>query len=314
MAAPAIEGIPWRSPTDAGRRDLSTRPQVPLPPGRIPLRRNGVLRKQWRWVGAFSDELAVCAARVKVGPIGQVFWAIHERSSGTLHEDVALRFPGARGGVWTEAPDKTGIRDHSPDHGSVVRVEGKTSGGERIRGFLRFGAGEWVAAVCAAEPDGNYVWTRKRAGHEVGIDIRIGERRIEVTGRGVEDETLGYHPHHTVWGWSAGVGQTRDGRPVAWNLVAGVNDPTELSERAIWVDGVPSEPGPVEFDGTNAVRGADGSELRFTAEAERSMADSKPFVSYELSQPLGHFEGTLPGGIELAPGALGVMEAQDARW
>ncbi|MBA2240331.1 MAG: DUF2804 family protein [Solirubrobacterales bacterium] len=306
MASPAIEALPWRGPAER-------RPELPLPPGRLPLRRHGVLRKQWRWVGAFSDELMVCAARVKVGPIGQTFWAILERPSGRLTEDVSLRLPTARGGVWTEAPEKTGIRDHAPERGSLVRIEGRSAAGEPIRGFLRFEGGEWAEAICPTGQDDGYVWTRKRAGMSVGIDLRIGGRRLESEGRGVEDETEGYHPHHTVWSWSAGVGSTPEGREVAWNLVEGVNDPPERSERTIWVDGSPSEPGPVSFEGLEAVRGADGSELRFSAEAERSMSDSKPFVSYELVQPFGSFSGSLPGGIELASG-LGVMEHQDARW
>lgn len=305
-ARSGTESLPWRGPGEG-------RPALPLPPRRLPLRRKGVLRKQWRWVGAFSDELMVCAARAKVGPLGQTFWAIYERGERRLHENVSLRLPSARGGVWTEAPDKAGIRDHAPQHGALVRIEGRTESDERIRGFLRFAGGEWVEAICPSGEHDGYVWTRKRAGAPVEIDVRIGERRLESEGRGVEDESEGYHPHHTVWSWSAGVGVATDGRQVAWNLVEGVNDPPERSERAVWVDGQTSEPGPVSFQGLDAVRGADGAELRFSAEAERSMTDSKPFVSYELAQPFGSFSGSLPGGIELASG-LGVMEHQDARW
>ena len=77
--------------------------------------------------------------------------------------------------------------------------------------------------------------------------MRVGERRIRCDARGVEDESAGYHPRHTVWSWSAGVGTLPDGREVGWNLVEGVNDPPERSERAIWVDGEPFEPGPVHL-------------------------------------------------------------------
>ena len=55
--------------------------------------------------------------------------------------------------------------------------------------------------------------------------MRIGERRIRTEARGVEDESCGYHPHHTVWDWSAGVGETRRRARGGWNLVSGINDP-----------------------------------------------------------------------------------------
>jgi hypothetical protein len=40
----AIGGIPWRGPGPG-------RPDLPLPPGPMPLWRDGALRKRWRYVG-----------------------------------------------------------------------------------------------------------------------------------------------------------------------------------------------------------------------------------------------------------------------
>ena len=51
------------------------------------------------------------------------------------------------------------------------------------------------------------------------------------------DDTAGYHARHTEWWWAAGVGRSRAGADVAWNLVTGVNDPPRRSERTVWVDG-----------------------------------------------------------------------------
>ena len=49
------------------------------------------------------------------------------------------------------------------------------------------------------------------------------------------DDTAGHHARHTEWHWSAGVGEGPDGGVLAWNLVSGVNDPRQGSERAVWV-------------------------------------------------------------------------------
>jgi hypothetical protein len=305
----AVPGLPWRGPGPG-------RPDLPLPPGKVPLRRNGVWRKRWRYVGAFSDELLMCAARVHVGPVGQTFWAVWDREQRTLHERTRLLLPTARGEVWTEHPDEeVGQIDWAPDEGgTLVRIEAEPKpDSEKLRAFLRVGEGAWAESICPTGEDDGYVWTRKRIS-PVECDVRIGdERRIKAKARAIEDESCGYHPHHTVWSWSAGVGEATDGRTVGWNLVSGVNDPPESSERAIWIDGQPTEPGAVEFDGLEAVAFPGGERLEFSGECERQKEEKRAFISYSYRQPFGTFTGTLPGGIELRR-AFGVMEFHEAHW
>lgn len=303
----SLAGLPWRGPGEG-------RPELPLPPAKVPARRHGSWRKQWRYLGAFCDELMLCAARVQVGPAGQTFWAIWDRAERQMHERTRMLTPLARGEVWTEPagePDAGQVL-WAPDEGeATVRIEAPARGGsERVRGFLTVSGGEWVESVCPVG-EANYAWTRKRPA-AVELDVRIGERRIRAQARGIEDESCGYHPRETEWSWSAGVGRAADGREVAWNLVGGINDPPERSERAVWVGGEPSEPGPASFEGLEAVA-ADGARLEFSAEAERSREERKPFVEYSYRQPFGTFTGTLPGGVALESG-IGVMEHHRARW
>jgi hypothetical protein len=110
------------------------------------------------------------------------------------------------------------------------------------------------------------------------------------------------------------VGTDPKGRPLAFNLVEGVNDPSTGSERAVWVDGVPQEAPAVSFaaDLTQIVA-EDGSTLRFAAEAQRSRRENLLLVRSDYRAPFGVFGGTLPGGVELAHG-LGVVEHHRARW
>ena len=127
------------------------------------------------------------------------------------------------------------------------------------------------------------------------------------------DDSAGYHRRYTSWKWSAGVGAARDGRKVAWNLVTGINDPPVDSERAIWVAGQPTEPGPVDFQGLESILFEDESRLNFSAETKRTHHEGIPLLARsDYEAPFGTFSGSL-NGLPL-DSALGVMEAHDAVW
>jgi hypothetical protein len=243
-------------------------------------------------VAVFCEELMACVAQVQIGPAHQSFWALLDRRSGALRERTRMR-PRRR--EVTLAPGELAIEDM----------------GVRLR--LQLDERPGVQALC---PHGRYeVWTRKQAGVRARGTLALdGGAQREIEALAVIDDTAGHHARATEWRWSAGVGTALDGTPLAWNLVSGVNDPPHGSERAVWVGGEPREPGPVSFaEDLSAIRGADGSELRFIAEAERSRRDNLLLVRSYYRAPFGTFSGALPGGIELASG-MGVMEHHVARW
>jgi hypothetical protein len=300
----ALASLPWRGPD-------GDRPALQLPPEKMPLRFRGGWRKRWRYVSAFGEELMICAASVQVGPASQTFWAVLDRDTGELHERTRMRMPGSRGEVWNEDSKGHPLEIGMDERGAVCRF----ASGD-IKGKLTIGAGApWQECVAPA-PDGDasrYAWTRKRVA-PVEVDVTLpGEKRVRAEMRGVEDESAGYHPRHTSWRWSAGVGTAADGREVGWNLVAGINDPPTGSERAVWVDGEPvAEPAPVSFTDLDAIDFDSGARLEFTKEAERAREENKAVFRSSYRQPFGTFSGSLDG-IELAS-AVGVMESHDAVW
>jgi len=254
--------------------------------------RRGRPLKRWRYVGIFSEQLMACAAIVQVGPAKQSFWALLPRSNGQLRERTR-RLP-RRGALELGAGR---LRLH--DGGVELELELEEEAGFQAR--CPHGRGE--------------VWTRKQAGIAARGTLALdGGEATEVRGRAVIDDTAGYHARHTEWWWSAGVGQSADGLAVAWNLVQGVNDPPHGSERAVWVDGAPSEAPAVSFTrDLKRISSADGAELRFHAEAERNRSENLLIVKSDYRAPFGSFSGTLPGGIALAHG-LGVVEHHRALW
>ncbi|MHB8233354.1 MAG: DUF2804 family protein [Solirubrobacteraceae bacterium] len=275
------------------------------------LLRGGRPLKRWRYVGVFSEELMACAALVQVGFARQSFWALYDREHDELHERTRL-LPRRRELRLTPGPPA-----HAPPHESAR--EGHAPSGRlrlRDRGValeLRLEEQSGIEALC---PHGaQQVWTRKQAGVRAHGQLALaGQPARAVDALAVIDDTAGYHARRTEWWWSAGVGTGADGMPLAWNLVSGVNDPEHGSERAVWIDGAPHEVPPVRFSADlRRITAADGSELRFHAEAERSRSENLLVFQSDYRAPFGAFSGSLPGGVALAHG-LGVVEHHRALW
>ena len=262
----------WRGPGPG-------RPELPLPPERMPLVRGGRPLKAWTYVGAYGPELMLCAARVRIGVVPIAWWAVWHRERGRLVQRTAR----GRGGVQIEA--------------ARLAVRGRSTAIE-----LRLDDGAPIEVV---SPHGRqYAWTRKRAARARGS---VDGRPVELAA--IVDESAGYHARHTAWRWSAGVGTLASGEPVAWNLVDGIHDAPEASERTVWVAGEPREVPPVRFaDDLSSVAG-----LRFTPEATRARRENLVLLRSDYEQPFGIFSGELPGAGPLAEG-WGVMERHDVLW
>lgn len=259
-----------------------------MDPTKLPLFEHGQLRKRWRYVGVFSEGVLLCAARAEVGPLTQSFWIFWDRQ-GRNHAARTILLPGS----------------------SEVTLDGPRLeiDGPDLRASLRLGEIAPIEVTC---PSGKAeAWTRKRVGMPVLGTVEVPGKRWEVSGRGVDDESAGHHKRETSWRWSAGVGESAEGRSLAWNLVEGINDPPSGSERAIWIDGEPAETPPVRFDG-EGIDLAEGERLDFHGESEHVHNENYLLIRSDYRHRFGSFSGSLDG-LALASG-LGVMEEHDARW
>jgi hypothetical protein len=259
----------------------------------LPARRDGRALKRWRYVGAFGERAMLCVGLAHVGGIPQAWWAVWDRERGELHEATIFLRPRAR--VAFPAPGVVRVRDRGV---AIDLVVDESPGVETVNPH-----------------GGGWIWTRKQAAVRVrGTVAFAGGRSLAVDALGVVDDTAGYHARRTAWRWSAGVGETADGRVAGWNLVSGVNDGPIASERSVWLDGVVHECAPATFAADlSRVTSPDGGDLRFRAEATRERHDELLLARSDYVQPFGTFAGTLPGGTPLARG-FGVMERHTARW
>jgi hypothetical protein len=292
--------LPRRGPAV---RDLD----LALPPARLARRRAGRPLKRWRYVGVYTPELMLCVGDARIGPLPQRWWAV-ALPGGELHERTTF----GRGGIVLESPWDGDVAAYAAGEPRTARMR-VAAGGVRIALELTETGG--VETLSAVGDRGAYAWTRKQACVPVRGSVEIGGTRHAIDGDvAFVDDSAGYHARHTAWNWSAGVGTAVDGRRVGWNLVAGVHDDPAASERTVWVDGEPTEVGPVRFSpDLAAVAFADGDELRCDEWSAREHSANALVVRSRYRQPFGSFSGTLPGGIELAEG-YGVMEDHDVHW
>lgn len=262
---------------------MPDRPDVPVPPAAMAMWRGGRPLKRWRWVGAFSDEVMLCAAVARIGPVAISWWALWDRRTRTLLE-------------------------HTLRHQRVVRLEGPAVEVDDGPGRIELALEEADGVETISPHGGGYIWTCKRPARARG-SVTVAQRRIEIDAPAFVDESAGYHARDTRWRWSAGVGTSTAGAAVAWNLVTGLHDAAQASERTVWVDGVPHHVPPQPFaDDLSAVGG-----LSFAPEAVRAHRENLLLFASDYEQPFGRFGGTLPVAGELAAG-VGVMERHSARW
>lgn len=269
-----MEGLPYRGTFGDARPPEAAR--LWLPPQPMPSHHRGRPLKAWRYVGFYSPELMLCIGAARVGPLRQSFWALWDREARRWHERTLI-----------------GRRDV---HLAAGRAEVESA---RIRIELEL---DEVAGIETISPSGrSYAWTRKQGGIAASGSLFIDRVERRLDGRALIDDSAGYHQRHTQWRWCAGIGRGADGQRLAWNLVEGVHDAPEHSERTLWVDGEPHEVPPSAWDG-----------LTFQPEAERARRDNLILIRSSYRQPFGTFSGEV-AGQRLADG-YGVTESHDAWW
>jgi Protein of unknown function (DUF2804) len=207
--------------------------------------------KAWTWVGAFVDDLMLCAASARIGPARTSWWAVWDGER--LHERTYRR---------TAPVEATPVR---------VRVDG-------VLDLVVEPGAPW--AVRTGE-----IWTRKRPARVSGSALG---RAVDLPG--LVDESAGRHRSMSWW-WSAGAGTLTDGRAVTWNLVDGLHDGLRESERAVWIDGEPGHVPPQRFDGLDGVGDLRFAAVATRARRENLLLLAsdyeQSFGAFEGSLPLG---------------------------
>ena len=310
-------GLPWRGPGSRAARPAAAARQGPAAP-----------RRQLAQALALSGRVLRRAAAVRRAGPGRADRAdllgdLGPRATASCTSARGRSLPRlARGEVWTEGARGRATRgriDWAPESGgTLVRIEAAAEARRASACAPSCAPARAPGSRRSARPARATTTSGRASAPVAGRAATCGSASAgsATEARGIEDESCGYHPHHTVWDWSAGVG--RDHATAArsagtWSRASTTR--RSGSERAIWVDGVAAaEPGAGELRRPRGDRGRRRPRLEFTAEAERRKRGAQLVVALQLPPAVRHLHRhACPGGLELAAG-LGVMEHHDAHW
>jgi hypothetical protein len=294
----------------------------------VPLGPSGGHPRRWLYAAATGQDAAVGAAVVEAFPawlpIGVVFvWA-------RLHDDIVTwerRVPVGMSCRVGRVPDE-GARADVRSRGEHVHLH--ADGSMDIR--VRIGGRGWLEAVVQGQPDtpavlatrtplGGWNVTQKQAGQVASGHVRLGEEHAPIDGGAWTDWTSGRQDRDTTWRWAAGAGTSTDGRRVGLNLSTGMNGVAD-GEDLVWWDGTPHAvtvtalaPAGDDPAGPWQVAGP-GWALSFHPVGVRAADENLGLVRSRYVQPIGRFQGTLPGpdGGPIEVVLDGVTEDHLARW
>ena len=190
-------------------------------PGRMPAWQARRPLKRWHYVGVFGPELQLCVGDARIGPIPLRWWALAEPGEPLREGTARCRARSRR---------ESRVKDGDVEIALELDEADARRDRDRVRRDVRLDA----------QAGG-------RAGARHGRARR--PRRSTVDARAVVDDSAGYHPRHTAWKWSAGVGRAdRRAQRSAGTSSPGSTTRRSASERTVWVEGdEPAEVAPVAF-------------------------------------------------------------------
>ena len=284
--------------------------------------------KRWSYAMVADDAVLLGSAVVSVGYAATALVFVLDRRAGKMLVDHSVMGPssaitftdegdGRRAASFRQGRTRVRIADDG------VTIDLPPGGGSLLPGYARF-----VASGPVAPPIGAVVPIEGGFANATEKRLLLGEGEVVAAGRRFVlsdpicglDHTAGFLARHTAWRWALGLGRTRDGRLLAFNLVEGFVGEAEC---AAWLGDelIPLGEGRFEYDVKNpmspwVIRTTCGAlDLRFEAAAVHEEHKNLGLVRSAFVQPVGRFTGTLRhGGEELAIDLPGVTEHQDVRW
>lgn len=278
-------------------------------------------RRRWVYAAAGDEDVVVGAAVVHVGVLG-------------LGTAFAFASTPTRTWTWDAGPGRAGDVGGLTGHATVQRDDARIAitptrlelevpvDGGRVSAGVDLAPASPVTLVTAT-PRGGWNATTKAAGHAGTGTVQLPNGTHELTGMGWSDSTDGRQDARTRWRWAAGAGRSTDGHHVVGLQASTGMNALGPGEDLVWWDGAPvpldvHHLAPVAqgaFRGVWRLAGDDW-EVRLTPWGVRAADEGLGPIRSRYVQPVGRWQGTLPGpdGTPVDVVMRGVAEDHEARW
>ena len=302
----------------------------PLPAvafAKLGLRDRVARRKRWIYVALATEEVWFSAAIVRTGYAATAFVFAYDLAGQRMMLDRTALGPSpiarvsddfhASGEIARFAMGKTTLTltRTGPTLDLQVRMRDIA-----IDAAIEEGSGPPAITAIADLGDGLVNGTEKRALLAMRGRARCGNREVVLDGGTAGyDYTHGLLPRHTKWRWAFGLGKTRSGEPLGFNLIQGFVGEAEC---AAFLGGkvFPLAEPRFEFDVRQPMRQwrlvGEGIDLAFEPGGIHAQNTNLGLVKSRFVQPVGAFTGTLriDGRDVYVEGLPGVVEDQDVLW
>jgi hypothetical protein len=284
--------------------------------------------KRWMYTIIVSDEIICCAAIVRMGYASNAFAFVIDRQQSRSVADVTSLGPAFlasvsdRAGEGADAKFGLGPKQFSIDRpfGSQNYLVNIRAPRLKIEARLSTTNAPPPLSVISELSDGRFGTTQKSALLEVEGSVTAGGKKYDLKGAwGGYDYTAGLLERHTAWKWAFGMGQSTDGKPLAYNLTQGFVDQREC---VVWRDGqiVPLGSANFLFDRQRLLEPwrikTDKLEVDFAPTYLHEEIHNLVVIRSRFQQVGGVFRGklVLPNETIAFDKLAGVTEDQDTLW
>lgn len=279
-------------------------------------------RKSWVYVGAFTDLFGIGCALVDAGYLGHAFVYVFNRETKVLFEDdiaapfgFARKFQSGLRTEWMIGNRRKQWHLRPTDLGWLITFHDK-------KNSLRLHVDQSTTGISTLVPSHRrpFHYTYKATMLSVDVELAVNGHSERFTAIGLLDFSKGYPPRRTYWNWASGVGETKNGGCLGFNLVSEFNNGLEnalwYQDRLIPLSQATFQYKPQHTDNEWCIRTTDGVlALTFTPEILRRGKLNFGLFKNDFIQPFGHFTGRISlDSHEEAFSAEGIVEQHEALW
>ncbi len=289
---------------------------------------------QFQFVGITCEQLIIGVAIADLKLVSAAFCYFYNPITGD-YDECSFTQPLARKTKFSDQPNNATTsfssgRNHlkftADSRTGVRRVSVSTRQGLVINATIDELTNYNPLAVCSRTGYSGWTYTQKAGARICQGNVSWHGKQYDLEQLGALaaiDYTGGFMRRETAWNWGNLSYRLNDGRRIAMNLAAGVNE-TGVTENAIWLDDQLHHIGGIDFQFNRykpqsawTMRSGDGAiNLHFEPRGQRCEKINALIIASNFTQHFGQYYGdiVIDGEVITLDGVWGFAEDHYAKW